>query len=344
MRLTRFFLMFFLIAGVCFPKDIPAFTDFLRPEFVKIVDDEFFVNEGASVFVYSIEDYKLKYKFGVEGEGPQEFKVNIIGIPGHKICFTPLPDSIVVGSESKVSYFSRDAKFIREKRIPVPMIIDFTPLSKGFVGRNYKNDKGVQLMSVDLYDQEGIRLKEVCKHEITAWKKGSRVLWDLVDILPEFKTYNDHIFMAGGGDFKLDVYNSNGEKVRTIKHKYDRLKVGDSEREKIIGLWKDDSPRIRREWDSFFKKMIGVPDYLPAFRAFFIADNNIYFQTSRVEKDKTEFIIMGIDGKFKKQVFLPLRYRNIVMAFPYTISKNKLYQLFDNEEAEHWELFVTKIE
>lgn len=342
MRMLAIFILIILLTGLIYPGNSQVFTDIMKPESIEVVDDELFIIEGASIYIYSLEDFRLKKKFGKQGEGPQEFKLSSLGLTGHLICLSVFPDTLAVSSESKISYFSRKAEFLREKRIAHPMVIDFAPLAKGFIGRSYKTDGNTPFFSVDLYNQEGESIKEVCKHEIPHYKEGNTVLWKLEDRIPEFKVYKDSIFVAGSGEFVVDVYDAEGKKLREIKQKYQRQEISRQDRDEIIKIWQEDFPSIRRQWD-FFKKIIIIRGAFPAIRDFHISDDKIFVQTCKVAKGKTEFFILATDGTFIKQSSLPLVYRNMLTHFPSAIAKNKLYQLVENEETENWELVVTPI-
>jgi hypothetical protein len=334
-------IVLFLFTGAALADRKASFSAVLKPEAILVYEDELFINEGPSIFIHSLKDYQLKKKFGKQGEGPREFKLSSLGLEGHKICFQIFPDSIFVSSEKKISYFSRKGEFIKEKRIYDPLVIDLTPFGEGFVGRNHKTIENIPYFTVDLYNKEGKKIKEICRHPIPHYKKENLVLWRLVSKLPEFKTDGERIFAAGGGDFVIDIYNSKGENVQSIKQTYKKREITDSERMEILDAWRD-FPFIKRGWD-MFKNMIKVPGYFPAFRTFSVADKRVYVQTCNFEKEKTGFVIFDFDGRFIKQVFLPFRYRNIVKHFPYTIDKNMLYQLVENEDTDEWELHVTKI-
>ena len=342
MRVIIAFFLIMLLTGLAYPGNRQTFIDILKPETIQVYDDEIFIIEGASIYIYSLEDFQLKKKFGKEGEGPREFKLSALGLTGHLICLSVLPDSIVVSSENRISYFSREAKFLWEKRIPPPMVVDFAPLAKGYIGRSYKTDGNTPFFSVDLYNSEGKNIKEVCKHEIPHYKEGNTVLWKLESKMPEFKTYKDFIFVAGTEEFVIDVYDANGKKLREIKRQYQKRKINRQDRDEIIKIWKQDFPPIRRQWE-VFKKMIKIQEAFPAFRTFDIFDDKIYVQTCKVENGRTEFFIFGVDGTFIKQTPLALAYRNLLNHFPYTIAKDKLYQLVENEETENWELVITQI-
>jgi hypothetical protein len=334
-------IVLFLFTGTASAEKKASFSTVLKPESIQVYEDELFINEGPSIFIYSLKDYQLKKKFGKQGEGPREFKLSSLGLEGHKICFRIFPDSIFVSSEKKISYFSRKGEFIKEKRIYDPLVLDLTPLGQAFVGRNYKALENIPYFTIDLYNKEGKKIKNICKYQIPHYKKENLVLWHLVSKLPEFKTDGERIFAAGGGDFVIDVYNSKGENIQLIKQKYRKREITDSERMEILDAWRD-YPFIKRRWD-VFKKMINVPGYFPAFRTFSVADKRIYVQTCNIEKEKTGFVIFDLNGRFIRQVFLAFRYRNVIKHFPYTIDKNMLYQLVESEDTDAWELHVTKI-
>lgn len=272
-----------------------------------------------------------------------EFKLSPLGLTGHLITLNVLPKTIVVSSENRIAYFSRQGKFLYEKRTPPPMVIDFTPLAQGFVGQGYRTDGDTPFFSFNIYDEEGHNIKELCKYEIPHYKEGTMVLWKLETKIPEFKTYQNTIFVAGTGEFLLDVYDAKGNKIREIKQPFHRRNISSQDREEIIKIWKQDFPVIGRQWDTF-RKMIDIQGDFPAFATFFLADDQIYLQTCNVENSRTKFIILHLDGTVVKQVFLPLGYRNMLSPFPYTIKKNRLYQLLENEKTETWELVVTPIQ
>lgn len=343
LRITLIVLLLF--TGAVSAEKKATFSNLLKPESIQVYEDELFINEGPTIFIYSLKDYRLKKKFGKQGEGPKEFKLSSLGLEGHKISFRIFPGSIFVSSEKKVSYFSRKGEFIKENRVYEPLVLDLTPIGEHFVGRNYKAIENIPYFSVDLYDKEGKKIKEICKHPIPYYRKENMVLWQLVAKLPESKTNGRRIFVAGSGDNIIDIYNSKGERIKVINQefpKYKKRKITGPERKEILEVWKRDYPFIKRRW-SVFKNMIDVPGYFPALRTFWIADKTIYVQTCNILDGKTRFVIFDVNGKFIRQVFLPLRYRNIIKYFPYTIDKHLLYQLVENEDADAWELHVTKI-
>jgi hypothetical protein len=82
------------------------------------------------------------------------------------------------------------------------------------------------------------------------------------------------------------------------------------------------------------------PEYFTA-RIFKIADNKIFIPTYKKQNGKNEFIILDLKGNVKKKIYLPFKDRSFLLAYPYAIGGNRLYQVFDNDETGEWELHIT---
>ena len=102
------------------------------------------------------------------------------------------------------------------------------------------------------------------------------------------------------------------------------------------------SSRWKRITRNLIKKSGYFPEYFPA-RAFVVADSKIYIPTYKKKAGKNEFVVYDTNGKLLKKVFLPFKDQTLLMPYPWTVSSSKVYQLFDNEESEEWELLVTGI-
>ena len=125
-------LLFF--ASLIFPEKAAVLPEIKSPAFDITVDDnELFMVECATIFIYSLENFKLKKKFGRRGEGPQEFKVH----PAEHVGLCVQPDSLLVLSGRKMSFFTRDGQFKKE----ISHIIGFgalTPLDNNYVAYSRK--------------------------------------------------------------------------------------------------------------------------------------------------------------------------------------------------------------
>jgi hypothetical protein len=57
-------------------KKVAAFAEFGQPASFNIGNGYIYVQEKTTIFVYDLKNYQLVTKFGKEGEGPGEFKIN----------------------------------------------------------------------------------------------------------------------------------------------------------------------------------------------------------------------------------------------------------------------------
>ncbi len=95
-------LIFFLIIMVCsltFAEKLGVLTEVLTPEMIEVSENEIYIVEGSSIFMYSIKDLSFIRKFGKKGEGPGELKVNpsitnILVIPGDSLLFMSMEKAI----------------------------------------------------------------------------------------------------------------------------------------------------------------------------------------------------------------------------------------------------------
>jgi hypothetical protein len=61
-----------------FAEKITTFPQLQKPEFINVGENLICINEGAVVFLYDLNDFKLIKKFGRNGEGPGEFSGDLI--------------------------------------------------------------------------------------------------------------------------------------------------------------------------------------------------------------------------------------------------------------------------
>jgi len=78
---------------------------------------------------------------------------------------------------------------------------------------------------------------------------------------------------------------------------------------------------------------------------FLVADQKIYILTYKEKDEKFQFLVLDINGKHLKTVFLPLnKEKDDVFGFtPFCIKNGTLYQLIETEDEE-WELHATAIQ
>lgn len=333
--LVILFLVLFLTVSASSGK-MAVLPDILKPDSIVVDSNQVIITEKASIYLYSIKDFRLKKKFGKQGEGPQEFRITSYG--GSGLSLDVQPRVFLVTSVGKLSLFTREGKFIKEMRASHNFFGSrFLALGKQYVGLGSTVEGNINYMTVNIYDAKLNKVKEVCKWE-SPYRPGAGT-----QVFTEpyvFCSTGDKIFTSNGTEFKIDVYDSNGEKLYAIKQTYKKIKVSADNEKAVIHYFKT-SPSTKDVFQ--FMQPIKFPEYLPAIRNFIVKDKKVYVLTFKQEDHKSEFYIFDLKGTLLKHVFLPLKEQTVLTYFPYHIKDGKLYQLVENEEDEKWELYVTEI-
>lgn len=337
MKKINLLILLLLLAVFVLGAKIVPMPDIIKPDIIKVDGHDMVIAEGTAISIYSLKDFKLIKKFGKEGEGPQEFKTFM----GFGLTVDIYHGHILVNSIDKISYFTRKGEFIKEKKIPAGTSI--SSFKGKFVGSAIQFDqKTGPKMAFNLYDSKGEKLKEICSHPLPLLKgKGTVTLLDLLaGIFPRYQTSADRIFIGGKQTFEIDIYDSEGNFLKSIKRDYKKQELTGDDKNKFLEVYKI-HPIYKNFWESL-KKAIKIPDYFPAYKTFLVSNQKIYVQTFKKKEEKTGFLIFDLDGKYLKTTFLPLVYQDILNPYLYAIDGGKLYQLAENEDEE-WELRISEI-
>jgi hypothetical protein len=331
-------ILFFLLAltELVTAARVAVLPGILKPDSLTVDNGQVIITEGASISLYSLEDFSLQKKFGNQGEGPQEFKVTSFG--GTGLVLDVQPRVLLVTSVGKLSLFTREGKFIKELKATHNFFGSrFLALGKQYVGLGSKMEGNINYLTVNIYDAELNKIKEICKWE-SPYRPGAgtRVFTEPYS----FCSTGDKIFTTNGIEFTIDVYDCHGENLYAIKQEYKKLKLSEDTKKAVIDYFKT-SPATKNVFQ--FMQPIIFPNYLPAVRNVTVKDKKVYVLTFKREGNKSEFYIFDVKGKLLNRVFRPLKENTPLTYFPFYIKDGKLYQLVENEEEEEWELYVTEI-
>ena len=335
MKKTCFVLLIvFLTTFICAGTVIPL-HDLVKPWTINVDKARIYITEGSVVYIYGKGDFKLIKKFGRRGEGPGEFKTNARNL-GLEIDLFLHPDHLVINSFHRVSLFTRQGEYI--KQIDGAHGNTFQPLEKKYVGQKYIIDNNVLYNTIWLYDSNFQKIKEIyrCLHGVQARKSFNPFTYYPI----VYKTYKNKVFLDGR-DGNLYIFDQSGEKSAACKLETEKIQVKDQDRERYIQYFK-----THPDWKEFYQRrlkgLLKFPDYFPVIQAFNVADDRIYILTYKEDKGKSEWLIMDMQGKLVKKIFLPVSFMNVLDIYPYTIKGGKLYQLIENEDEE-WELHIVSI-
>lgn len=325
-----------LVNGAVSTKVVPL-PDLLQPELVRLDETQMYITEGINVYIYSLQDFRLLKKFGKRGEGPQEF---ISGRGIMMMWLTVQPDHLFIHTINKISYFSKKGVFIKEKKINLYFGSVIHPIKNRFTGIGFPNEKGTRYWTINIYDADLTKVKEIYRYERGFYPDRDI---DLTTIrLPDFCVYDQKIFVADTVKTgTIFVFDFNGQHLYSIKPEYEKVEIT---REKEKRMRHNFSVGRRKDFYEAYKPRIKFPDYFPAMRFMIAADGKLYIMTYKTKDDKTQFLIYSIEGKYLESVFLPVTDMEVRYFCPFTIKNNKIYSLYDNEDTEKWELHITTIQ
>ena len=326
--------IFFLIVLLLFIRDVYAskvvsLPDIFEPSSIVVDSHQIYIVEGTTIYVYSLEDFNLKKKFGRKGEGPQEFKDDIWGIEVK-------PDYILVNSLNKVSFFTRDGDFLNEKINPTVLGGSmFKPVGNQFVGYSIERENKTFYVVYSIFDSNLKKAKELYRMKWMVQPGQKRKLFETF----WYGTYDNNIFIAREDGFAIDVFDSAGEKIFSINQKYKNLKFTDFHKKKFLDFWKSSYP----ETYEIRKTRTEFPKYFPAIKTCLVVDKKIYVQTYKEKDKKTEFFVFNIDGKLINKILIPVVRKNPREDYPFWINNQRLYQLVYDLDKYAWELHITEI-
>ena len=229
------------------------------------------------------------------------------------------------------------------------------PIGKNFVVNKISRDKkGNDTSVVAVYGPDLKVKKELYKQDISENPKKFFIIPDTI----QFTVYNERIYLENSKKgFVVEVFDAEGNLVSTIKKNVKPIKLTNAHKERFMEEFKED--RLNKYNASHLGGMNAYlknfkllwPDDLPLIRTIIVSGDKIYLQTYIEKENKTEYVIMDINGNNQRSVFLPK-----VMLTPiagrvigygirlFDIENDKFYYIVENEDEEEWEVHVEKIE
>jgi hypothetical protein len=326
-------LLIFLVTSTVQPAEVLSLPDiYLCPEILCVDGPEIIFNYNLTFYVYGLNPFRLKTKFGREGEGPGEFKSIIL--------LSTQPKHFLVYSLGKMSVFSRPGHLIREFKVPLGRHL--VPAGNSYIGYAMEPSDRIIHISVNLYGSDGKKRMSLLKIKHFFQLNNSMDLIRLASAQAQrahYQVYEKRIFVQGENN-TIHVFNFKGRLDYIIHLEYPKLVVDAAKQDEILEIlhrrFKSDRVRQLIKINGFF------PKNFPA-RRFVIDGGQIYIPTFRRKGEQTQFVILDLKGKILKKVFLPFSEFSILTPYTYTIYNQKLYQFVENEELEHMEIHIHKI-
>lgn len=319
-------------------EKVAVLEEFGQPGGINIGNGYIYIQEKTTVFIYSLENFKFIKKFGKEGEGPGELKVNPFGAPMGVI---PTNGKVYISSLAKLTICSKTGEYLKEYKInPADT---FYPFGKKFVCLSttpLEENSQKAVLALFFADENLNKGKVIYKSD---FEVGPNFKFQF-PITPFYPAMDgDKLFViAGIHGFAIDAFDPNGEKMYRIKRDYKRLKIPSSYKDNTL-KWFKTAPNYKQFFE-FFKTRISIKDYYPPIYSIEVDNNRIYVLTNKLKKDQRECIVMDLKGNEKKRIFLPVPEQyGMDFSFHFTISDNYFYKLEENIDEENWDLLRIKL-
>ncbi len=314
-------------------------SDLLNPDSILIGNDRIYVTEGVSIYIYSKDDLKLINKFGKKGEGPGEINTSRRG--GVSLNLSETKGKLFIQNRSKVLFFTKDGKFLSEKKLNGGFIREMIPLSDYFVARSFKfSENRTRSESVTIFSSNFTKIGEI-NGKTSELSRGSffKIYYD--NNIFKMRAFDNKLYLNDSKAFLIKVFNKKGKRINSISIKYSLLNIGSKTKEEIKNYYKNES-RFSSFWERI-KTMFDISETYPAIKNFFVTGNLIYVQTYKHSEKGYEFYILDKTGKPIRKKNIQIIRKNIMEDYPYFISGQKIYSLVEDEDEEEWKLIVQNI-
>ena len=323
----------FLTGAYLQAEKVAELAEVARPQAIDWGNGNIYILEGTTMYIYDDATYAYKGKFGKEGEGPGEIRAQPFGGP---ILMLPLEGKVVVSSMGKFSTYSPDGTFLNERKISV--FDTFYPFGDGYICMTvHTTEDQKQVLAIHLADKNLKRGETpliISKVEVG---QNASFLFPFTAFFPI--PYRDKLYIAPDPEaFAIDIHDKNGKKIKTLKLDYTPIRIAPEYREKTENWFQKDA-----RWKNiypFFKDRIHYRKYYPPVHALIAGSDRLYVSTHRFnEKGWRECIILTLEGKEIKRVFLPIpETYGMDFSAPFNFHDRCFYTFVENPDEEVWEL------
>jgi len=347
------FLILISTANVLPVENLGILDGTLKPSTIDIQKDRLFVMDTEQVRIYSMKDLSLIKSFGKKGEGPGEYKVH----PDIPLSLKGFNDFLIVESIDKLSYFSLDGEYLKEKK-KSPLLGKVSQIGTNYIGRRiiHPQDGSLSTTAIKIFDQNFNEIRELYKQKFLRQGAYPNFRWVMGKETLFYQVADNKIFLEKSDKgFIIDVYDFKGNKLYEIKKDYRKIPITTNDKKNMIKDMEMDPDtqvilkRYGFTWNEFSRNFkYDFPSHRPPIKSMEIDNNKIYISTFRTENNKVETIVMDLKGNVLKTAFIEPSAKEWIMALLLgvkleTIHNDKIYYIQENEDLEEWELFVKEI-
>lgn len=304
-----------------YSKKLCKLTDLLEARSIAVNKNIVFISGENSIHMYSLKDFKLLKKIGRKGNGPGEFNIS----PRIRIYNDKL---YTISHFNRVYVIDMKGEFLVEKKTEGFINLLIAPVGKNFVLYRFimKKVKNKMKTGIAILLLDG-NLKKIKDFSFKSSDPKDKIR--PVSYKSMFDIWNNKIYIADSSKgLYVEVFDSQGKKLKEFKSDYKKIKVSDSFKKQSMEDFKKQNPRM-------IKKEFEYPEYFPAFSHFYIFNGKLYFKTYEKKGNDILFRIFDTNGKELKSVFLP-------KSDIFTID-NDVYYYIDSDENEDLVVYSKKI-
>ncbi|MCP5054640.1 MAG: hypothetical protein GY940_46175 [bacterium] len=308
---------------------------------VSIDKDRMYLVEDVTIYIYSLEDFKLIKKFGKRGEGPREFMSSIQRGPSGLLTIDVAGENLLVKSLGKLSWYTKEGNYIKELKPQGATIYTAIQFEKNVVLQKLVIGNVLQ-QALTVVNEKLETIKELDRL-VDAFQFGKGLM--VLKNNPLQAVYDGKLFAAWKNDVVIKVYDQQLNELYTIKHDIKRVKVSADVKKKIVHFLKT-SPQFKNIYNVI--KPITFPELYPAIAGMSISGGKIYITTFKADDPKddiqmSEILIFDLKGKLLETVMFPLKMSSPIIPYPFAVHSGKFYQIVENIDDEEWEVHITDL-
>ncbi|MGE5342705.1 MAG: hypothetical protein ACM3SY_14620 [Candidatus Omnitrophota bacterium] len=336
MRKVLITLMIIYCGITIFPEKVADLPELNKPHAIECDGENFYILDETTVHVYSIEGCRHIRSFGQRGDGPYEL------VPmWFPIQLAVWDDKIMLSSLTKMVTYTKSGKPINEV-VYHQIYRNLIPFQKNYVAvMEATDDKPLVssyktlLISSDFKNKTTLLAFSSPPLGARDGKQGFTLpLYTFIRVI------NNNLYVFSmQHDNEIFVFNTEGKEIRRLKVNLPRVKVTESVKKDLVDYLKSIRYYKRMKLnEEDLESHVFLRDYLPTVRLFHIKNGIIYLQT-HVKKGKDyQYVLMDLNGKILRTLFLPMNLYEINYQGSFCFDKNTYYYLVDNDESENWEL------
>ena len=334
MLITKFLLP---IDKISFPVPLENIS---QPSMFLVNYDKIYILENATIYIYSLKNFKLIKKFGKSGEGPGEFKYSKNTQMPMSMSF--YKNQLFVNSPMKITYFDLDGNYIREMKVKTVDRILY-PFDNKYIGLGSTSATNKRFyMGFTLFENDFNVIKTVFLSDFEV-NNPRKIILPLTNFFYK-PIYKGKIYInTSSNKFVINVYDREGKQDYIINKNYPKIKVHANYKKKVLEFIRK-SPKFKNGYEDF-KKLLKIREYFPPIRDLQMSDDFIYVITFKRKGKLWECIKMDLKGNERGRTFVKLNSYKHLSFYPllYSVYKGNIYSLVEDEEDETWKIHIKKL-